>query len=87
VASTGIALLKGVDPNLETPVAEEMVLGSGTALTIALPLFAVLFIPSLTYDLPNKVFWNWMALLGCLVYVLVLASILLVQCKRNKNST
>ena len=50
VASTGLALLKGVDPNLETPVAEEMVLGSGTAITMALPLFAILFIPSLNMD-------------------------------------
>ncbi len=46
-ASTGLALLKGVDPDYESPVAEEMVLGSGTAISMALPLFALLMFPTL----------------------------------------
>ncbi len=85
VASTGIALLKGVDPNLETPVAEEMVLGSGTAITMALPLFGILFIPSLTYGSANEVLWNWIALLGCLLYTTIFAVILLIRGKRGVN--
>ncbi len=85
VASTGLALLKGVDSNLETPVAEEMVLGSGTAITFALPLFAILFIPSLTYGKPNEAIWEWVSLLGCLIYVLVFATILLIRGRRGVN--
>lgn len=85
VASTGIALLKGVDPNLETPVAEEMVLGSGTAITMALPLFGILFIPSLTYQSPNETLWNWIALLGCLLYTSIFAVILLIRGRRGVN--
>lgn len=46
-ASTGLALVKGVDPDLESPVAEEMVVGSGTAISMALPLFALLMFPSM----------------------------------------
>jgi len=46
-ASTGLALLKGIDPDYESPVAEEMVLGSGTAISMALPLFALLMFPTI----------------------------------------
>lgn len=85
VASTGLALLKGVDPNLETPVAEEMVLGSGTAISMALPLFAILFIPSLTYGSANELLWTFVALIGCTLYTLIFATILLIRGKRGVN--
>lgn len=85
VASTGLALLKGLDNNLETPVAEEMVLGSGTAITMALPLFLILFIPSLTYGSANEIIWNWVAFIGCLVYTITFAIILLIRGRRGVN--
>ncbi|MBN2268130.1 MAG: hypothetical protein V3569_01885 [Acholeplasmataceae bacterium] len=85
VASTGLALLKGLDNNLETPVAEEMVLGSGTAITMALPLFLILFIPSLTYGTPNETLWSWLSLVGCALYTIVFMVILLVRGKRGVN--
>jgi ESS family glutamate:Na+ symporter len=85
VASTGVALLKGIDPNLETPVAEEMVLGSGTAISMALPLFAILFIPSLTYGGENELLWSIIALVGCALYTVVFATILLIRGRRGVN--
>lgn len=85
VASTGLALLKGVDPNLETPVAEEMVLGSGTAITMALPLFGILFIPSLTYQSGNPLLWSLVSLFGCLLYTSIFSIILLIRGKRGVN--
>jgi ESS family glutamate:Na+ symporter len=85
VASTGLALLKGIDPELNTPVAEEMVLGSGTAITMAFPLFAILFIPSLTYTSPNAMLWNIVALFGCLLYTTIFSIILLIRGKRGVN--
>jgi ESS family glutamate:Na+ symporter len=85
VASTGLALLKGIDPNLETPVAEEMVLGSGTAISMALPLFAILFIPSLTYGGENELLWIIIALVGCALYTIVFATILLIRGRRGVN--
>ncbi len=75
-ASTGIALLKGLDKNLETPVAEELVLGSGTAIAIALPLFLILMLPSLGYGTANEVLFKYIALFGCLAYVVVMFVIL-----------
>jgi ESS family glutamate:Na+ symporter len=83
VASTGIALLKGLDRDLETPVAEELVLGSGTAITIAIPLFVFLMLPQIGYNQPYAKWMDMIALFGCLLYVVVIASILLVRTKRK----
>jgi ESS family glutamate:Na+ symporter len=93
-ASTGIALLKGLDKNLETPVAEELVLGSGTAIAIALPLFVILMLPSLGYDVANgvligananKVLFEYIALFGCLLYFLVVVTILILRARKPKT--
>lgn len=81
VASTGIALLKGIDKNLESPVAEEMVLGSGTAIMIALPLFGFLMLPSLGYQKPTETLFEYIALFGCLIYVLTIFVILHIRAK------
>jgi ESS family glutamate:Na+ symporter len=84
VASTGIALLKGLDRNLESPVAEEMVLGSGTAITMALPLFGFLMLPSLGFGESYEGLFELIALFGCLAYVVVMFVILMVRSKKNK---
>lgn len=83
VASTGIALLKGLDRNLESPVAEEMVLGSGTAITMALPLFGFLMLPSLGYGQSYEGLFELIALFGCLAYVIVMFVILMVRRKKG----
>ncbi|HOW37603.1 MAG TPA: sodium/glutamate symporter [Candidatus Izemoplasmatales bacterium] len=83
VASTGIALLKGLDRNLETPVAEELVLGSGTAISMALPLFAFLMVPSIGFGTGNEMLMNLIALFGCLAYVMVMVIILLIRSRKN----
>ena len=85
VASTGLALLKGIDPDLETPVAEEMVLGSGTAISMALPLFVILFLPSLTLGSGRPMLWNLVSLFGCLLYIMIMVIILLVRGRRGVN--
>lgn len=75
-ASTGLALLKGVDQDLKTPVAEEMVLGSGTAIALALPLFALLTFPGLAIDTGNE-FYNTLVFLVPAGYFLILLGITL----------
>ncbi len=82
-ASTGIALVKGLDPQLETPVAEELVLGSGTAIMMALPLFGILMLPSLGYGRPNQTLFDYIALFGCLAFVIVMIIILSVRSKKS----
>ncbi|MGA0351966.1 MAG: hypothetical protein ACO3MF_04410 [Acholeplasmataceae bacterium] len=83
VASTGLALLKGIDPNLETPVAEEMVLGSGTAILMALPLFVLLFIPSFTAGTDNETLFTWITYLGIFLYVVIFAGILIFKSRKK----
>ncbi len=83
VASTGVALLKGIDRDLESPVAEEMVLGSGTAISMALPLFAMLMLPSLGYGTAKETLFSYIALIGCLLYVVTMVLILYIRTKRK----
>lgn len=83
VASTGLALLKGLDPELKTPVAEEMVVGSGTAIVMALPLFVLLFIPSFTYGTENETLFNVITFLGILLYVIIFASMLIFKTRKK----
>jgi ESS family glutamate:Na+ symporter len=84
VASTGLALLKGIDPNLETPVAEEMVLGSGTAILMALPLFVLLFIPSFTVGSESENLFKWITYLGILAYILLFISMIILRTRTKK---
>lgn len=83
VASTGIALLKGIDRDLETPVAEELVLGSGTAITMAIPLFVFLMLPQIGYGQSYAKWMDLIALIGCFMYVLVMVLILLLRSRRK----
>lgn len=75
-ASTGLALLKSVDPEFNSPVAEEMVLGSGTAISMALPLFALLMFPGLAITSGNSI-WVTLVFIVPVVYLLILVTILL----------
>ncbi len=75
-ASTGLALLKGIDADFESPVAEEMVVGSGTAISMALPLFALLMFPGLAITTGNNIF-NVLVFVIPIVYGSILVAILL----------
>lgn len=75
-ASTGLALLKGVDSDFKSPVAEEMVLGSGTAISMALPLFALLMFPGLAVTTDNNIY-NVLVFIVPSVYMLFLLGLVL----------
>jgi ESS family glutamate:Na+ symporter len=75
-ASTGLALLKGIDRDFESPIAEEMVVGSGTAISMALPLFALLMFPGLAITSGNNIF-NVLVFVIPAVYGLILTGVLL----------
>ena len=48
--TTGVALLKEVDPQSKTAVTEHLVLGSGVAAILGVPLMGVLAIPDIGYS-------------------------------------
>lgn len=75
-ASTGLALLKGVDKDFKSPIAEEMVVGSGTAISMALPLFALLMFPTLAVETGENIY-NYLVFIIPFVYGLLLLGVLL----------
>jgi len=81
-ASTGLALLKGVDRDFESPIAEEMVVGSGTAISMALPLFALLMFPGLAITSGNNIY-NILVFVIPLVYGFLLLGVLLYINRRK----
>lgn len=85
VASTGIALLKGLDRNLQSPVPEELVLGSGTAIAMALPLFGLLMLPSIAAGAggTNQALFDTITMVGCLLYTVVMITILLIRSRKK----
>jgi len=54
--STGMALLREVDPALESGAAENLVFGSGISMAIGIPLIAILNLPALSISSGKNVF-------------------------------
>lgn len=77
-ASTGLALLRGVDPNLETDVAKNLVLGSAIATPIALPMMALLALPIIGYT-EGKPLLYLVTLAVLVVYLVFLMGIALYR--------
>jgi glutamate:Na+ symporter, ESS family len=82
--STGMALLKELDPNFETGVAKNLVLGSGMGLLCGFPLMILLTIPIMGFT-QNKPVLYFLTLLLFIVYLGFL--FLLLYLNRNKSKT
>lgn len=86
-ASTGLALLKSVDPEFKSPVAEEMVLGSGTAIALALPLFALLMFPGLALTAETKSAANLFTALIFIIPAVYMSILITIIVIRNRKAT
>jgi glutamate:Na+ symporter, ESS family len=86
VASTGLALLRGVDPDLETEVSDNVVvLGSAIAAPIGLPIMLLLGVQLKAFTLENNLY-NVITYFTLLAYLLLLISIMVLRVKlRNKK--
>lgn len=80
VISTGIALVKMIDPELKTPVVQGLVVGSGTALFFAIPLFGILIIPEAFLGQTIGIIYTFFALIG---YWLILMAFLFIARRRE----
>ncbi|MDK2953805.1 MAG: glutamate:Na+ symporter, family [Kosmotoga sp.] len=65
--STGMALLREVDPALETGTAENLVFGSGFSIFVGIPMIAVLNVPAFALRTGNSVYFLY-TLLTMLAY-------------------
>ncbi|MTI46624.1 sodium/glutamate symporter [Sporosalibacterium faouarense] len=69
--STGMALLKAVDPHFDSDAAENLVIGSAVALAFGFPLMLVLNIPIVGYvnNQPIMYLYTMLALIGYLLFL------------------
>jgi ESS family glutamate:Na+ symporter len=65
--TTGVALLKEIDPTSKTAVTDHLVLGSGVAVFLGIPLMVILAVPELGYATGNS-FYYFLALLIFILY-------------------
>ena len=85
-ASTGLALLRGVDPNLETDVGKNLVLGSAIATPLGLPLMALLAVPIVGYTEGRPLLY--LLTFGALVaYLLLLVAIAIFRNRKSGTSS
>jgi ESS family glutamate:Na+ symporter len=65
--SSGLALVRVTDPEYQTPVAQDLVLGSGVALVLGFPLLLLINLPFSVFSGQLEGYW---VVLGCsLVYL------------------
>ncbi len=81
--STGLALLREVDPEFETPVAKHLLLGSGVGLFLGFPLMILLTLPIMGIK-ENKPGFFIITLFTFTGYLAILSLLLLFQRKRRK---
>lgn len=82
--STGLALLREVDPEFNSQVAENLVFGSAVGLGFGLPLFALLSIPVMGYTNNNPALYIY-TLIALAVYLLILFAVYKLK-NRNKET-
>jgi len=82
-ASTGLALLRGLDPNLETDVAEDLVLGSAVAAPLGIPLMVALSQPIIGFRTGNPIYYL-ITFVAIFSYVVIIMIIMLLRARKAR---
>lgn len=82
--STGMGLLREVDPNYGSGAAENLVLGSGTGLFFGFPLMIVLTIPIIGVSTGNPMMFVY-TFIAFFAYLAILMAILFVNLRRQRR--
>jgi len=85
-ASTGIALLRGIDPDLETDVAKNLVLGSAVAAPLGFPLMAILGMSIIDFTTSNPVY-SYITFIAIFLYMSILIGIGIIKTRREKSGS
>jgi len=80
--STGMSLLREVDPSLKSGTAENLIYGSGISLLLGAPLLGILTLPALSLKSGN-IMYNFYALLSLFGYALILWIIWKLNNRKN----
>ena len=73
--STGLALLREVDPEFSSPSAEYLVLGSGVGLAFGFPMMILLNVPTVGYVNQQPALY-YFSILGFVAYLMILGLIM-----------
>lgn len=85
VAATGLALLRGIDPELETDTADNVVvLGSAIAAPIGIPMMIVLSFPIIAFTTKQN-FYYYLTVISLIGYLALLVGILIFRVKRRQK--
>ncbi len=82
--STGLALLREVDPHFKSDAARNLVFGSGTALLFGFPLMLLLNVPTLGFKNGNPVMYLY-TMIGLVVYFIFLLVLMGIFRRRRQN--
>ncbi len=82
--STGVALLREIDPDSKSNVAETLVIGSATALPLGIPLMFILALAVNGFKTQNPMLYLY-SMLIFIVYFIVLITVMLILSRRSKR--
>jgi len=77
--STGMALLKGVDPNFHTDAAENLVFGSAFAMVLGLPLMVLINLPIIGHINSQPIYY----IVTLLLFITYLSFLLFMQLRKS----
>ncbi|MCK5251240.1 MAG: sodium:glutamate symporter, partial [Spirochaetaceae bacterium] len=80
--ASGLALLRVVDPELKTPIAEDYMRAAGIVFPMAIPLILIIPFPAYAY-LRGDPMWLWLAGAGCLIYLMICLTGFLILRRRD----
>lgn len=85
--TTGLALLRVLDPDFETPVAADYMYASGLTFLLVIPMILMINFPAYGYSTGNPM-WYWITcgILGAYLVFVLIAYALLSQGRGFKNS-
>ncbi|MCX8059227.1 MAG: sodium:glutamate symporter [Spirochaetes bacterium] len=83
--STGLALLREIDPDFKSPAANSLVFGSGIALFIGFPLLFVLNLPLLSIQ-TGKIKYLYISLIILILYIVFLKIVWFILLKSWRKS-
>jgi ESS family glutamate:Na+ symporter len=70
--TTGVALLREIDPYSKTDVADNLVLGSGVAIFIGFPLMFVLALPMQAFKTGQPIYYVWAFAAMAIIEIIIL---------------
>jgi len=68
--ASGLALVRVIDPDLKTPIAEDYMRAAGIVFPLMIPLILIIPFPAYAF-IRQEPIWLWIAIAGSLAYVLL----------------